>query len=300
MTEALVRLQPSVEVYTPEAVAACEKALRTLLAKIGPWGTRIVLVGGLVPRYLVRAVPEGVNPHVGTTDLDVVIGVALTADDEETYRTLQANLAEARFHPAKNERGEDVSFRWQRDDVDGIIVTVEFFCPVGEGEPGHLRKRPVEAAGAKISAIRLAGAELAGGDFVTVPLPGEVLDQGGRREDVTVRVANILPFVALKSLALAEREKDKDAYDLVWTLSAFDGGPTGAAIAARASPVRDQPLIASAIRRLGEHFGTVESVGPARYARFFLGVTRDIDGRDRLRRDAHAAVHLFLAAWNSA
>jgi len=299
MTEEMVRLQPSVEVYTPEAVAACEKALRTLLAKIGPWGTRIVLVGGLVPRYLVGAVPEGVAPHVGTTDLDVVVGVALTADDEATYRTLQANLVEARFHPARNERDEDESFRWQRDDVDGITVTVEFFCPVGDGEPGHLRKRPVEASGAKISAIRLAGAELAGADFVTVPLPGETLDQGGRREDVTVRVASILPFLALKALALTEREKDKDAYDLVWTLTAFDGGPVGAATAAKVSPVRDQPLIATAIGKLGEHFGAVESIGPARYARFFLGVTRDVDARDRMRRDAHAVVQRFLTAWSS-
>jgi hypothetical protein len=28
-------------VYTPEALAACEKALRTILTNIGPWGTRL-------------------------------------------------------------------------------------------------------------------------------------------------------------------------------------------------------------------------------------------------------------------
>lgn len=40
--------------YTPEALAACEKALRTLLVTIGPWGGRVFLIGGLVPQYLPR------------------------------------------------------------------------------------------------------------------------------------------------------------------------------------------------------------------------------------------------------
>jgi len=286
--------------YTPEAVAACEKALRTLLAKIGPWGARLVLIGGLVPRYLTRTPPEGTSAHVGTTDLDLVVGVALTTDDEEAYRTLQKNLTDAQFHPARDDQGREQTFRWQRDDVDGVRVTVEFFCPVGDGEPGRLRRNPMDGAGSKLSALRLVGAELAGSDYITVPLPGEVLDQGGTRQDVEVRVVNILPFVCLKALAIAEREKDKDAYDLVWALSAFEGGPEGVVAAAARSPVINDPTVVQAREKLAEHFVTIESVGPSRYARFFLGVTRDVDARDRRRREAHAVVQRFLGAWAAA
>lgn len=83
--------------YTPQAVEACEKALRTLLTRIGPWGTQLVLIGGMAPRYLVGCMPAALPPHVGTTDLDVVVGVALETNEEEAYRTLQKNLIECGF-----------------------------------------------------------------------------------------------------------------------------------------------------------------------------------------------------------
>jgi hypothetical protein len=58
-------------VYTPEALAACKKALGTILKKIGPWGTRLILIGGMVPRYLVGIVPKELKEHVS------VFGVGL-------------------------------------------------------------------------------------------------------------------------------------------------------------------------------------------------------------------------------
>jgi hypothetical protein len=44
--------------YTPMALEACEKALRTILTKVGPWGGRLVLIGGMAPRYLVGNAPS--------------------------------------------------------------------------------------------------------------------------------------------------------------------------------------------------------------------------------------------------
>jgi hypothetical protein len=105
-------------------------------------------------------------------------------------------------------------------------VCLEFFCPVGDGAPGRLKRNPGEGVGSQISAIRMRGAELAAADFIIVHLSGETLDGGGIRENVPVKVANILPMLVLKSLALQERDKDKDAYDIVWTLSAYGGGPS--------------------------------------------------------------------------
>ena len=69
-----------IEQYTPEALAACEKALRTIIAKVGAWGPRLILFGGLAPRFLVTALPTGFQEHTGTTDLDVVIRVQIQID----------------------------------------------------------------------------------------------------------------------------------------------------------------------------------------------------------------------------
>ena len=75
--------------YDEETTARCERALVTLLGDLGPWRERIYLAGGLAPRYLVGQLPEGAPAHVGTTDIDLVIGLALGDETPETYRTLQ-------------------------------------------------------------------------------------------------------------------------------------------------------------------------------------------------------------------
>lgn len=94
--------------YDGETTARCERVLLTLLGDVGPWRERIFLAGGLAPRYLIGALPEGARPHVGTTDIDLVIGLALGEETPETYRTLQNNLEKARFEQ------REPSFRWAR------------------------------------------------------------------------------------------------------------------------------------------------------------------------------------------
>ena len=83
--------------YSPEALAACEKALRTILTKVGPWGGQLTLIGGMAPRYLEGDLPTEIPEHVGTTDLDIVVGVTLSTEEEEAYRTLQQNLKGVRL-----------------------------------------------------------------------------------------------------------------------------------------------------------------------------------------------------------
>ena len=60
--------------YDEATTGRCERVLLTLLGDLGPWGQRIYLAGGLAPRYLVGRLPEGARAHVGTTDVDLVIG----------------------------------------------------------------------------------------------------------------------------------------------------------------------------------------------------------------------------------
>ena len=268
-------------------MAACEKALRTILTRIGTWGSQLVLIGGLTPRYLVSNPPAGMVEHIGTTDLDVVVGISLSSRKEEVYRKLQQHLRETGFTPAE-------SFRWQRR-VDGVQVQLEFFCPAGDGEPGKLLRNP-GGAGSQISAIRTRGAELAGRDHLSVPLQGELLDHGGFQERVELRVANLLPFLVLKAFAVNDRDKAKDSYDLVWTLNAYGDGPRSAAEAAANSPVIADPNVPAAIACMREHFQTPGHRGPSQYAIFEL-TNKDDEERQRLRRFAHGTVREFLAGW---
>jgi hypothetical protein len=83
--------------YDEETTVRCERALVTLLGDLGPWRERIYLAGGLAPRYLVGQLPEGARAHVGTTDVDLIIGFALGDETPETYRTLRNNLEKSHF-----------------------------------------------------------------------------------------------------------------------------------------------------------------------------------------------------------
>lgn len=282
---------PPVMLYTPEALEACQRALATIVAKIGAWGPRLVLFGGMAPRYIVPDPAEDLEPHTGTTDLDVVIGVAILDEDESVYTKLQQELTNAGFSPRP-----DASFAWERA-VDGVPVVLEFFCPVEKGsQPGRLRRNPAGEVGSKISAIQMKGGELAGADCTPRTIEIEILDHGGHRR-VDINVVNLLPFVVLKAFALESRDKEKDAYDLVWTINAFGDGPASAAEAAAQSPIADDPLVAEAMELLTQRFGRLEDQGPSNYARFFLGASDDDDARDRLRRVAAGAIQRFLARW---
>lgn len=79
--------------YDQVTTERCERALLTLLGDIGPWRERIYLAGGLAPRYLTGVLPEGAPGHVGTTDVDVIIGLAVADEAPETYRTLTPRVS---------------------------------------------------------------------------------------------------------------------------------------------------------------------------------------------------------------
>lgn len=282
--------------YTPQAVAACEKALLTILTKIGPWGSQLILIGGMAPKYLVPDRPAEFPEHIGTTDLDIVVGISLTTEEAEAYRSLQQNLRQAGFNPCHDpDTGQEQTFRWERQ-VDGVWVRLEFFCPVGDGQPGRLLRNPGGDLGSKISAIRTRGAELAASDYIEVTLEGELLDHGGIQDGVKVKVANLLPFVVLKAFALDERDKAKDSYDLVWTLAAYGDGPRSAVDAIAKSPVLQHADIPEAVACLRKHFQTPEHRGPSMYAIFELN-SDDGDERERLRRFAHGTLSEFLSRW---
>ena len=252
----------------------------------------MVLFGGLAPRYIVDSPPLDIGEHTGTTDLDVIVGLEIEIDDQGVYTKLQEELRNSGFRVSS-----EGSYAWERR-VDGVRVVLEFFCPVEEaGEPGRLRRSPGGAVGSSISAIQLRGAGLAGADCRTVQLSGEVLDHGGHR-DVAIRVVNILPFLVLKAFALETRDKEKDAYDIVWTLNAFgDQGPASAAEAAAESPVAGSAEVTAALEILTDRFRDSRTQGPSNYARFFLGAGGDEEQRMRLRRDAQGTVRAFLARW---
>jgi len=274
--------------YDEEATARCERVLLTLVGELGPWRERIYLVGGLAPRYLVGQLPEGAAAHVGTTDVDLVIGLALGDETPETYRTLQNNLEKAHFEQ------REPSFAWARR-VDGMTVIVEFLCETDQVEAGRIFRPKGESTGSKLGAFNVRGAHLVRDDFVEREIEGERLDGGGRSR-VSVRVANVLPYTVLKIFAFQARHVNKDAYDLIFTLLYHDGGPRTAGRAAARSAVARHPQVSEALALLEERFSAAGQDGPHAYASF-LAAPGDEDASARLRQEAAATVRAFALGY---
>jgi predicted nucleotidyltransferase len=244
--------------YDDITTARCERALVTLLGDIGPWSQRVYLAGGLAPRYIVGTLPEGARPHVGTTDVDLVIALALSDESPEAYRTLETNLRKAEFI-------DETSFRWHRA-VDGVSVTVEFLCETDKVEPGRIFK-PKQGTGSGLGAFNVPGAQLVARDFTEVTIEAERLDGGGR-STVTVRVAGILSYTVLKTLVFQDRHENKDAYDLVYCLLNFGDGPDDAGRHVKQSPIASDEQTVGALELLAERFASADHDGPSAYSAF--------------------------------
>jgi len=67
-----------------------------------------------------------------------------------------------------------------------------------------------------VRARKTRGCDLAFDATVTVTLEGELQDGGIDR--VSFKVAGIVPFLVMKGMAMYERMKEKDAYDIFYCI----------------------------------------------------------------------------------
>lgn len=250
-----------VEQYSSEATKRCERVLGTLMRGIGqPWRDKVCLVGGLAPLYLVQGDGYAQPAHVGSADVDVALRLAVEAEDLGAYATLETNLKRNGFS-----RVDGSSWRWAAD-VDDEVVVLELLGDMEDVEPGTVfRPKVAPPAGAGgVGLLCVRGLELAFRDSITITRDLQLLD--GAYSEVDLQVANLAPFVALKADAYLDRRKPKDAYDLVYVLRWWKGGPEAAAAAVAASPVASDPFLASAVSRVAGDFSESNRVGAADYA----------------------------------
>jgi hypothetical protein len=230
--------------------------------KLGDLMDELVVVGGLAPPLLIDQVnlPEGVDSHVGTTDLDVGLTVALL--DQQRYATLTERLRRAGFSPDVNEDGNLTRQRWKIEDT--AKVTVDFLIqPTLPGDRGG-RLRDIEP---DFAALIAPGLHLAFLDRRRVTLSGKTFWGEEATRDVWVCGAGA--YIVLKALAFRDRGENKDAYDLFYVIRNFGVGVSDVADALR--PLMDYPSAVKATEILEQDFLDHDGVGPRRVAEFLSG-----------------------------
>jgi hypothetical protein len=103
----------------------------------------------------------------------------------------------------------------------------------------------------------------------------------------TVPICRAVPYVVLKALSFRGRGARKDAYDLVYTLLNYSGGPEAVAGEAR-DEEREAESFKNAIGEMERLFASPSDNGPVAYANFVAD-----NGQVPV---AYAAVQEFLAA----
>ena len=252
--------------YTPEHLELVRATCLYVATKLGDLMDELVVVGGLAPSLLIDQVnlPEGVNSHVGTRDLDVGLTVALL--DERWYATLTERLRSAGFSPDVNEEGNPTRQRWKIEDT--AKVTVDFLIqPTLPGDRGG-RLRDIEP---DFAALIAPGLNLAFIDRRRVTLSGKTF--WGEEATREVWVCGAGAYIVLKALAFRDRGENKDAYDLFYVIRNFGMGVSDVADALR--PLMDDPSAVKAAEILEQDFSDHDAVGPRRVAEFLTGEPDD-------------------------
>jgi hypothetical protein len=261
--------------YPPDAVEAAKSVLVELVHVLGEYRDDMVIVGGWVPPLLM---PDS-SGHVGSTDVDVALNHL--AENDETYSRISESLRARDY-----EQDENQPFIWYRTvETNGAHVVVEVDFLAGEyGGRGKAHRtqqvqdlRPRKARGADLLFDESVECE------VTAQLPG------GGFDSVVVKVAGVVPYVVMKTAALNTRIKEKDAYDIWFTLSNYPGGVP--AIAGEFEGLVDHGLVTEAIEVLGSKYASPDHFGPTSVAVF-----RELDGEEAelVKRDAYERVQALL------
>ena len=204
--------------YSADVTRDCERVLVTLLSGLGPWKNSVFLVGGLAPRYIVKARPPQVPPHAGTGDVDIVVDLAVLADTE-AYQTLEQNLKRMGFERGENERGDKVNWRWKTKTEHGVTMILEFLAYDPKLGGGTLQELPTKG---NVSAVNIPHASIVFDLHDSMEVTADLLDGNGRATE-TVSYANVVSFTCLKAFAFEHRRERKDAHDLVYCLEHGDG-----------------------------------------------------------------------------
>ncbi len=197
-------------------------------------------------------------PHVGTLDVDLGLDAEALGDGE--YARLVESLLRQGYHQPENRpRFQLVRTVPARDGGADIDIIVDFLMP----RDAKIAKNTPPLV-ADFAVQRADGADLALRFYQLVAIDGDMPDGGANR--VHIVVASIPALLAMKGYAIANRLKQKDAYDIYYSIRNFPGG-IDALVAAT------EPLLAFDTARTGylhiaEKFRNPDDFGPTSVRQF--------------------------------
>jgi len=264
--------------YGEREVKACKAVLLEIVHLLGEIKDEMVIIGGWTPTFLF---PQSDDPHIGSLDIDVALDFSKIPDD--TYQTILKAFLKRGYTQDKEQ-----PFRFFRkvtiEGKEPVSVEVDLMA----GEYGGTGKGHRTQKIQDIRARKARGCDLAFGSSITVTLEGELPDGG--KDKVSFKVAGIVPFIVMKGMAMYERMKEKDAYDIYYCVEHYPGGLER--LASEFGPHLKNKLIIEGLEKIKSKFASMEHVGP-KWVADFLEVA-DKEDRDIIMRRAYEKISELL------
>lgn len=266
--------------YEPRQVAAAKRVIVDVMQVLASYEDCLVLVGGWVPDLVIGDTDEA---HVGSIDVDLALD-ATKLNQGRYAEMLKLLLGTDRYRQG----AQDFQFVTDVDLGDReppLRVELDFLAPkdvkTGKNKPKLIK------------GFRVLKADGCGAAFhspLTMKLSGQMI--GGARNTVSLRVASVPDFLVMKAIALAKRDKPKDAYDICYCLDHYQGGIAELA-KAWVSQMQESSDVAKAFAILREKFEAVDSYGPMQVVEFHND--QDQPSRDEQARRALELVQKFIS-----
>ena len=263
--------------YSEGQKQAAYSILGEIVNILSPFAEDMRIVGGWVPSLLYQN-----KDHIGSIDVDVLLN-QLSIEKKDGYATIQELLRSNGYTRHSNPKKY---FTYVKPvEVDSIIYPVEIDLLSGMygGKGGSVSKH--------IDGIKTLPAT--GGNFA-FDFPAEDVTIQYRRPDGAedmghVKVVAVIPFLVMKTAAMG-RGKPKDAYDIYFCLTNYEGGVR--ALAEAFEPYRETELVKEMRGKLAEKFASPDHAGPMDIVKFL-----DIqDGGEtaRVKQDAFQRVKYLV------
>lgn len=249
--------------HSPETLLREAASLLFLLGGMTP--KHLVIVGGLVPPLLV---PDAIDPHLGSADIDLSLSVAITAGATREYYKSIEKIIDPYFEPVES------GFRWRKKHgVPGVPVLIDFLGPEIETtvlSDGTLKLEDESAAantGSRLRPFPLSAGRLVDKDALSTLLEDvELVYRQGTHADVEIRHAGPVGFLASKADALDSRDGPKDGYDVSWWCINAKSTPEDVAQLVLDRPAFADPYFQESVAKLAKAFRAPTYVGPSGYA----------------------------------
>ena len=265
--------------YSGDLVEAAHSVLLELVRLLGEYRDDLVVVGGWVPQLILPAQPL---KHVGSIDVDLAFNHRNLQD--AGYATIQKLLLGRGYE--QDHRQPFIFHRTVSVGGNPIKVQVDFLAGEYAGTGKAHRTQRVQEGRAR----KARGCDLAFDLFVETEIRGEL--PGGGADQAMVRVSSVIAFLVMKGMALHDRLKEKDAWDIYFTLTNYPGGLD--ALVAEIQPHIDHGLVQEGLGKIADKFATVTHVGPKFVADF--DDVQEPEERAALMRDAFEKMDYLLRA----